>query len=684
MYDVEIERLKDNMISFVLRQMKTYVRQENYELQQRYENIVMLCRQCFMYQDRSMMENLKSMIYELNDDLREGDGIREHRRYEYIIRENSRISEEMLLVALSRKYDTSTIDVNLDAELIVLFRQIWLSGKTTPAVITALNDFISRSDSFMLTFIVYAMMLRCVRYYDRALVRLLMEMRTPESFVALSVVMMCHAGRIANDNSQHEAFAAFIADPLCCSRMVQALNLLLRTNETLVIAREFEKNIYPEVMKKRTDLNINEIIDKGKNPDWEALLEGSPLMEKMRRINDMQLKGKDVNFATFRAMKGYPFFSDTAHWFFPFTLNYRELNSVKGMDEKGVELLARVANICDSDRYSLFLMFGAMGIHNMEAALGNMGVSKMNDLQDMVDDSLKKADEVQFGLRLRYSVMNIFRFYNLAPNHSDFVSPFDVKIQPNSIVELRDLFDTETVATLANAAFSAKAYETALNIYRSCVDQIIDSDIHLFQKMGYCHEQMGQYGSAIDYYNQSDVLLPDDVWTLRRLAHCCRQEHEADLATCVRIQRRLIAAVPDDIAAVRAFVDWLMKYEFYDEAVPLLYRLEYATPCYEVWNMLAHSLMMTDKKEDAAKYYAKACKATEAEPETFVYAAINDMLCGGQGYEPLLREAYGILNDTKAFMQLFYIGYADEMMMNFTEEQRDIFTNTINKIIIES
>lgn len=670
------------MVSFVLRKMKPFVEKENYEVQQRYDNIVMLCRQCFKYQDHSMMENLKAMVYELNDDLREGCAIREHRRYEYVVRDNSRISDEMLLIALSRKYDTAVIDANCDAELILLFRQIWLSGKTSPAVITALGDFIARSNSFVLSLVVYAMMLRCVRYYDRAMVRLLMEMRTPEAFVALAVILVSHSERISSDENQRLAFAMFCADGDCGAKLTQAMNLLFKTNETKVIAREFEKNIYPEVLKKRSDLHIDQIIDKGKNPDWESLLEGSPLMDKMRKINDMQLKGKDVNFATFKAMKGYPFFSDTAHWFFPFTLNYRKLTSVQGVDEKGVELLSRVANICDSDRYSLFMMFKSMGIHNMEAALGNMGVSKMNELQDMVDDDLKKSDEVQFALRLRYAVMNVFRFYNLAPNHSDFISPFEKIQEAGSLTVLKNLFSVDVVATFANAAFSARDYATALELFEICVDEVIDSDVHVFQKMGYCHEQLERYSSAIEYYDKSDIILPDDVWTLRRMAHCHSAKND-DQSVCIKIYRRLMALLPEDNAVAKSLATLLCGNELYGEAIPLLFKLEYAMPCYSVWANLALALSLTGKYDDAAKYFYKACKASDAEPDIFVFAAVNNIMMGEGECEALVNEAYGIINDAGRFLEVFDNGYVVEMMAKFTQEQRENLINTINKTIIE-
>lgn len=683
MYNVQIDRLKDNMLSLVLKQMRPYVKQENYEIQQRYDNIVMLCKQCFLYEDHSMMENLKAMVYELNDDLKEGYGIREHRRYEYIVRENSHISDDVLLLTLSKKFDTSSINANLDAELIVLFRQIWLSGKTSPAVVTALNEFIARSSSFVVTFIVYAIMLRCVRYYDRAMVRLLMEIRTPEAFVALAVVMMCHFTRIVYDKSQRDVFAAFFTDSFCGSRLSKSLGLLCRTNETKVIAEEFEKTIYPEVIKKRSDLNIDSILEKGKNPDWESLLEGSPLMDKMRKINDMQLKGKDVNFATFKAMKGYPFFSDTAHWFFPFTFQYYEFNSVKCMNEKDIALLSRVANICDSDRYSLFLMFRSMGIANLETALGSMGVNQMNDLQDMVDDNLKNTDEVQFALRMRYAVMNIFRFYNLAPNHTDFTSPFSVALTEESVESLKSLLPIETLAIMANAAFFAKDYRNALPLYANSVNEVIDTDVHIFQKIGYCCEQMQKYQSAIEMYDKSDVLLPDDVWTLRRLL-ACHSAIDGHCAICIRINRRLMNLVPDDNDVVMSLAGQLCENHLFTEAIPLLFKLEYASPSFKIWEMLARALSLTGKYEDAGKYFKKACDSQEAEPQTFVNAAMNDKFLMGEECDTFLNQAYGIINDIEKFLQLFEAGYVVEMMAQLTNEQRDNISNTINKIIIES
>ena len=44
----------------------------------------------------------------------------------------------------------------------------------------------------------------------------------------------------------------------------------------------------------------------------------------------------------------------------------------------------------------------------------------------------------------------------------------------------------------------------------------------LYQKIGYSYQQTSQFEKALDAYTKADLIQPDDLWTVKKMALCYR------------------------------------------------------------------------------------------------------------------------------------------------------------------
>ena len=94
--------------------------------------------------------------------------------------------------------------------------------------------------------------------------------------------------------------------------------------------RKMQNELIPEMLKLRPDIskkinNSTAMIDMSsleENPEWEELLNKSGITDKIKELSQLQEEGSDVFMSTFSHLKSFPFFSDSANWFLPFSLEH--------------------------------------------------------------------------------------------------------------------------------------------------------------------------------------------------------------------------------------------------------------------------------------------------------------------------------------------------------------------------
>jgi len=675
---------RDGLMGVALRMMRDCKEDLPYDVQGRFENVEMLLRQYYSYQDRAMTDRVTGAVLELFDDIEDCLAAKAALKYEYSIRRSFHVSSETLMAALAASYDTSYgITVELDAQLIVLFRQVWLSRKLDGNAIQMLRDFVlGEGREFARNIVVSALMLRCIRYYDIRIVELLMECRLAVACVAVVMIAMSRQMRIDCDAASMALFRKYMADSDNAERCAMVYDNVMRTFETQNIASEMRDKIFPVVkeqgLKFRENSEEMKLFDEnGLNPEWEEKLEDSGIMDKMRRINDLQLNGADIHYESFKLMKSTPFFMDTAHWFFPFDMGYHQLEGMKGGEDDNVGDISRLINLCDSDRYSLFLMLKGMGVGGFAEALTNLGLGNYDEVREQLggDEKWKETMKVSFATEVRFAVMNLYRFYNLAPNHSDMTSPFARVMPAEGSILGYTIVPAEIRYKAALVLFKARQWESAYGYFRSVVDEYITRDAMIYQKMGYCMEKEKSWDMAVEEYGKSDVVVPDDVWTLRHTACCLCKAGKDDMAAV--IYRKVLELDRGCLDAIDGLSDICLESGEYEEAKPLLYEMEYHRGSRDDDKRLGFCLFMMGERAEALKFLDKAAEKSGASSDEFMMRAV----AGGD--ETRIREACAMVYNAETVVRLLQIGYAGTMMKSISKEERENIKSIINKIILE-
>ena len=252
---------------------------------------------------------------------------------------------------------------------------------------------------------------------------------------------------------------------------------LIKSRETERISRKFTEELLPEMMKispsiykkMKQDELMNDMNSLDKNPEWQEILEQSGIADKLKELNDLQLEGADVFMSTFSGLKSFPFFKEAANWFRPFNTEYTALINV----------------FTQGDKLSL------------------------------------NADETGKNISNQY-LQDLYRFFKLSSFRSEFSDPFSSHIDLFQVSFLQSIFsDDNTLRLIGEFYFRKEYYADALTMFNKLL-QNHRSDSELYQKIGYCLQMSGEYDKALDAYLKAEMIYPDSLWTLRRIASCYR------------------------------------------------------------------------------------------------------------------------------------------------------------------
>ena len=166
-------------------------------------------------------------------------------------------------------------------------------------------------------------------------------------------------------------------------------------------------------------------------------------------------------------------------------------------------------------------------------------------------------------------------------------------------------------------------------IKRECYQDAIDSieellkeetaDAEMLQKMAFCHQQLGQPSQAIYYYQQADLLNPDNEWILKQMYLCYsalgRYEQELE---CLK---KMESINPGDARLISETGLCLMQLQRYEEAARRFYELEYkGERVLSSWRAIAWCNFKLKRLEQADKYYKKILQQEKTTWEDFLNA----------------------------------------------------------------
>lgn len=384
---------------------------------------------------------------------------------------------------------------------------------------------------------------------------------------------------------------------------------LIRTRDTERITRTIRDDIMPSMMNLRPDIMEKmrtADLDPEKleaNPQWEEMLSRSGLDSKLRELSEMQMQGADVFMSTFSNLKSFPFFSEAANWFLPFDPERSELAG-SGIPESLLSLIASLPFLCDSDKYSFALSLGTIPEAQRKIMLSQFQDQQAAMLEQMMSEQTNATVRDERRRALNRYIQNLYRFFNLFRRKGDFSNPFANGINLLRVDTLaHEAADAETVRLVAEFYLRTEAYDEALMAFRR-LDEMAGPDGTVLQKIGYCHQKMGDIDAAIDSYQQAEIFAPDGQWLLGRLAACLRRKGEYTSAAAY--YKRLVEARPEDVSLALRLGDTLTLAGDYEEALKQYYKVEFLDENgTRALRPIAWTLLMKGDIEGSRKYYKR-------------------------------------------------------------------------------
>lgn len=387
------------------------------------------------------------------------------------------------------------------------------------------------------------------------------------------------------------------------------------------VASKIREDIMPSIVKGSTTLKkqmgmleINEkMTENGENPEWlKANSEDdSKAEEKMREMTDMQLNGEDVYMATFAMLKGYRFFNETAHWFYPFTTDDPALTNMKEMmgSENGRFIRALLNNspFCNSDKYSLCLLTNSLGMggfgsiaQQMEAQMADMDEEEKSAILDEKTNRQHKRSYYS-----RSFIFDLYRFHYIYGYRNEFYNPFlDAQqnlFSPLQIAPLRNLADNSSLL-LDHAEFLMRKEYYAMALQEFILySRTNEATAELYQKIGFCQQKLENWEAAKQNYIMADSIKPNSKWTLSHLGKVCKMS--ADYKTAMDCYSQLCDMDEENIHYMLRLAEAQAKQNLLGEAINTLYKANYLSPNSDkVRRQLALYLMQNKEQEKALAF----------------------------------------------------------------------------------
>ena len=302
----------------------------------------------------------------------------------------------------------------------------------------------------------------------------------------------------------------------------------IRSRDTERINRKMNDEVIPKMMKLRPDIakrlnrmnNISDMDDLNENPEWQELLDESGITDKIKELTKIQEDGGDVFMSTFSNLKSFPFFSDIANWFLTFRADHSIVSKSLGKEDarKLGGIIESSRFLCEGDKFSFLLALSSVPEAQRRLMMSQFDTQHISDLE-LQNSMLNQEAETRDNIAGKY-VQGLYRFFKLFRRRGEFNDPFR---RPLNLLVLGlledDLTDNDTLALVSEFYFKRGYYEDAYNVYKLLSDKSVP-DAQLYQKLGYCLQQMDDIQGALKYYEQAELLNADSIWTQRRLGLC--------------------------------------------------------------------------------------------------------------------------------------------------------------------
>lgn len=368
-------------------------------------------------------------------------------------------------------------------------------------------------------------------------------------------------------------------------------------------------NIFGKLKEKDRD-TLEEILNPSADDERNEKIE-----ESIQRFNQMQQEGKDVFYAGFSAMKTFPFFQNLSNWLLPYDENHPDLDKLRKIlgNNLLLENMKDKTPFCDSDKYS-FVFALSVTIERLPAEVLEM----LNyDSTFAMPENVSINDET--FVRRRY-LQDLYRLFTLHYGRiGEYINPFDnynYLFLAKSCYKETDLCNSYPGLCLY---FHKKCFTDAFErMVNECMDFMdVDDAKSLFVQGVYLFDIEGEVYQSLYLFERLHELKPESMWAKLYLANI--RSSLGDLEEAEDLFRELHESYPENRNFAFRYAQTLVDLREYDDALSILYRLDYEAQESRVKDELASVLLEIGKLEQAEKKLLESKKLPNYDSLSYTY-----------------------------------------------------------------
>ena len=407
-----------------------------------------------------------------------------------------------------------------------------------------------------------------------------------------------------NSRLQHLA-----ENPLFIKQIRHLVLQFILCRDTEKITRKIKEEILPGMMKispklnnkiKLEDLMSNDLGLEDKNPEWQELIKGSGLEDKLQEFSELQMEGADVMHSSFTHLKNYSFFNEVSNWFLPFSVPAEFMNDQEMV--KLAETLSASKMMCNSDKYSFYYSIATMPESYRKMMIGQFSAESFSIQEMLKEDAIN--DSKRISPAARQYIQDLYRFYKLHPMKKDFEDIFEAIPEFYQVPSIAQLVgDKENLFVIGEFYFTKNYFVEAADIYSKLLKDDPNNHI-LYQKKGYCLQMQGDLQGALEVYLKAELFDASNPWIIKKLAYSYRTLKQPEEA--LLYYKKAEQLNPDNLSVLLNIGHCHLELKNYDEALKYYFKVEYMEKNKQkAWRPIAWCSFLIHKYEQAMDYFYK-------------------------------------------------------------------------------
>lgn len=578
----------------------------------------------------------------------------------------SEVKADPLLRPSVRNHNLELLEEEHDTAMCNLFNwtwagDIWQNKDKDQANRIIFSDHITADDKAVF---ISAITLSLFEFIDMSKMLFLLDCYLIDStqvsqraLVGFIMVFYLKFEKLKDSKELRERLRIYSDDPAFIRDFYSAMMQIQMSCTTDSVSNKMRNDIMPALMRgamagkgKKQNIDMDELTKNGENPEW---MSDEKMNKKMHEMAEMQLDGADIYYSSFANLKGYAFFGQMPHWFYPFSTHYLrspELQKLlNGSTGRFLRLILNGSPFCDSDKYSLchtFQSLGTLGGAAIEEQI-NRQIPDGMSIDELAEDMEKRVSS-KSDIRRSY-IFDLYRFYYSYPYRIQFYNPFSA-LKENPITPLGNPWmrrllsnDKEMLAQYADFLMRKEFYQAALDIFITLADNEFDPALaSIWQKLGFCQQKLGNTADAIRAYGIANTIKPNSKWTLSHLASL--QHSAGNYTDAAKHYAELLDINPDNQRYLINAAQSLIATDRYEEALPLLHKILYMDEhSTQAKHLISWCYVLNGQKDKAMKHILELL-AKDADDATaqMLYAIV--LLVDGNRQEAYTKMRH-ILNE---------------------------------------